>query len=142
MNGTLRWAFSGTVLVAGLALAAHGLPAPAEAAEPGPTSPGQELPAGVTAEMVEQGSELYAGAALCLTCHGAAGAGTPVGPALNDGEWLGVDGSYESLVEVITEGVTEPVQYGAVMLPRGGSGISDEEVEAVAAYVWTLSHGG
>jgi hypothetical protein len=30
---------------------------------------------------------------------------------------------------------------GAIMPARGGSGITDEQVNAVSAYVWTLSHG-
>ncbi len=29
---------------------------------------------------------------------------------------------------------------GQIMPPRGGSGITDEPVRAVAAYVWSLSH--
>ena len=30
---------------------------------------------------------------------------------------------------------------GAIMPPKGGSAITDDQVKAVAAYVWTLSHG-
>ncbi len=114
--------------------------ASAEAA-PYPTAQGQELPEGVTPEMIEAGAAVYADAGLCMTCHGAEGAGTPIGPPLNDTDWVHIDGSFESLVQVIDEGVMEPVDAPTPMLPRGGSGISDEDVEAVAAYVWSLSRG-
>ena len=102
----------------------------------------QELPDGVTEEMVALGEEVYADAGLCVTCHGPDGEGTPVGPPVNDQDWTHIDGSFESLVQIIDEGVEQPEDYAGAMLPRGGSGISDEEVEAVAAYVWVMSQGG
>jgi mono/diheme cytochrome c family protein len=99
----------------------------------------QELPEGVTPAMVEAGESLYAGAAGCMTCHGVEGAGTPIGPALAGGEWLHGDGSFDFLVEIITSGVMEPAQFGIPMLPKGGTQISDDDVRAVSAYVWTIS---
>lgn len=103
-----------------------------------------ELPEGVTMEMVNQGQEIYAGAGLCYACHGADGAGMPgLGANLTDEEFLHGDGSYESLVETVTSGVSaEQSSSGTPMPPRGGGSITDDQVQAVAAYVWTLSHGG
>lgn len=112
------------------------------AAHPAADTVDQELPSGVTPAMVEEGEEIFNGAGICLTCHGEEGAGTPIGPALADGEWIHIDGSYGSIVELVKEGVEVPVEYPTPMLPRGGSQISDEQVEAVSAYVWLLSRGG
>lgn len=101
----------------------------------------QESPEGVTRAMVEEGKEIYSGAGICASCHGPDGEGVPnLGNNLNDVEWLHIDGSYESIVQNIVNGVTaEESSSGAAMPPKGGTDISDEQVRAVAAYVWTLS---
>ena len=62
---------------------------------------------------------------------------------MTDDEWLHGDGSFESLVASVTDGVpAEKSSSGTPMPPRGGGSITDDQVQAVAAYVWTLSHGG
>jgi len=97
------------------------------------------LPPGVTPAMVAAGKKIFTGNGLCLACHGMTGTGG-IGPNLTDTTWIHHDGSYAALVKQITEGIDEKIsKSGQVMPPRGGSGISDEEVRAVAAYVWTLS---
>ncbi|RMH23310.1 MAG: hypothetical protein D6701_00380 [Gemmatimonadetes bacterium] len=102
----------------------------------------QDLPEGVTQAMVEQGKQIFAGAGLCAACHGPEGKGM-VGPDLTDAEWLHGDGSYTFLVELITKGVSQPKgPTGAIMPPKGGSAITEDQVKAVAAYVWSLSHHG
>jgi len=107
----------------------------AEAAMP------QELPEGVTPAMVEEGKGLFDGAGICMSCHGPAGEGIPnLGANLTDDEWLHVDGSYESLVDNIMTGVTAQESSSGVPMPaKGGTAITDDQVNAVAAYVWTLS---
>ena len=101
----------------------------------------QELPEGVTPAMVEEGEGIYNGAGICMSCHGATGEGIPsLGANLTDDEWLHVDGSYESIVENILEGVTAQESSSGVPMPaKGGTAITDDQVAAVAAYVWTLS---
>jgi mono/diheme cytochrome c family protein len=101
----------------------------------------QELPEGVTAEMVEQGKAVYGGAGICSSCHGPAGAGIPsLGADLTDSEWLHSDGSYEGMVKTVMEGVTAQASSSGVPMPaKGGTNISDDDVKAVSAYVWTLS---
>jgi mono/diheme cytochrome c family protein len=101
----------------------------------------QELPEGVTAEMVEEGKGIYNGAGICMSCHAATGEGIPnLGADLTDDEWLHVDGSYEQIVENIMKGVTAQESSSGVPMPaRGGTAITDDQVKAVAAYVWTLS---
>lgn len=99
------------------------------------------LPEGVTTAMIEAGGKLFKGSALCAACHGPEGKGA-VGPNLTDTLWLHSTGTYDEIVRQITEGVPQAKAKGGIMMPpRGGSGISDEQVRAVAAYVWTLSHG-
>ena len=101
----------------------------------------QELPEGVTPAMVEEGKGIYNGAGICMSCHGATGEGIPnLGANLTDDEWLHIDGSYESIVQNILEGVTAQQSSSGVPMPaKGGTAITDDQVNAVAAYVWTLS---
>lgn len=105
---------------------------------------GQELPEGVTPEMLARGEELFRGAGFCYTCHGENGRGvSQLGPDLGDDEWQHTDGSYEGIVERIRAGVTaEASSVGVPMPPRGGGRLSDEQVRALAAYVWVLSRRG
>lgn len=100
---------------------------------------GDSLPVGVTPDMVERGHELFSGRANCATCHGADATGL-VGPDLTDEDWLHAKGSYLSIVQQILLGVPQDQsRSGLTMLPRGGSRITDADVHAVAAYVWSLS---
>ncbi len=99
------------------------------------------LPPDVTEAMLEEGATLFAGPGLCFACHGPdAGGVTGVGPSLTDGEWLTGSGSLDDIDQQIRDGVTpETSKTGGVMPPRGGSTLTDEQVRAVAAYVWSLS---
>lgn len=108
--------------------------APAAAAD-------MNLPDGVTAAMVAEGQGIFDGAGICFTCHMAGGVGGPLAPNLTDDEWLNIDGTYETIVQNIMTGVPEPLEYPGLMLPKGGTAITDEQVRAVGAYVWTLSNG-
>lgn len=117
--------------------------APAERPAASATMP-QELPEGVTPAMVSEGKQIYGGAGICFSCHGPEGKGVPnLGADLTDGQWAHSDGGYESIVQTVTNGVSaEKSSSGVPMPPKGGSSITDAQVRAVAAYVWTLSHGG
>lgn len=99
------------------------------------------LPPGVTAVMVAHGKKLFGGAGLCMACHGPQGKGM-TGPDLTDATWLHHDGSYEALVKQITDGIDQKQsKTGQIMPPKGGSGISADQVREVAAYVWSLRKG-
>lgn len=104
----------------------------------------QELPDGVTPQMVSRGEQIFRGAGFCYTCHGQDGRGVAqLGADLGDDEWTHADGSYEGIVERIRVGVTaEASSVGVPMPPRGGGRLSDEQVRAVAAFVWVLSRSG
>ncbi len=123
-----------------------GAPPAEEANEPAaeaaaPAAADMNLPDGATAAMVAEGQGIFMGAGICFTCHMEGGVGGPLAPNLSDDEWLNIDGTFESIVENIMTGVSEPMEYPGLMLPKGGSPITDEQVKAVGAYVWTLSNG-
>jgi mono/diheme cytochrome c family protein len=101
------------------------------------------LPAGVTTAAIADGKKVFAGPGLCAACHGPAGKGiTGLGPNLTDAEWLHSDGSFEALVAQITAGVPASKSKTGVAMPaKGGGPLTDAQVRAVAAYVWSLSHG-
>ncbi len=122
------------------------------AAQPTQMAQGQEmagqqqqakLPEGVTQEMVAQGKTLFAGAGLCNVCHGPEGKGVPnLGANLVDSEWVHSDGSLAGIAETIMKGVeASKSKTGTAMPAKGGSGITDEQVKAIAAYVYALSKG-
>jgi mono/diheme cytochrome c family protein len=96
--------------------------------------------AAVTPELIAQGDKIFHGPGNCYACHGSNAQGS-VGPNLTDAEWIHSKGSYEEIVAQVTHGVPkEESKSGIVMPPKGGSSISDDEVKAVAAYVYSLSH--
>lgn len=98
------------------------------------------LPDGVTQAMVDKGNEIFHKTGLCYACHGQDGKGL-VGPNLTDDVWLHSKGSYAELVEQVTKGVPKEESKSGIPMPaKGGSSISDDDVKAVAAYVWRLSH--
>ena len=124
MKQILRAALAvGAFLLAGVA--------PAEA---------QGLPQGVTQALVDKGTEIFHKQGLCYACHGQDAKGL-VGPNLTDDVWLHSKGTYEDIVKQVTTGVPKEESKSGVPMPaRGGSTISDDDVKAVAAYVYSLSH--
>jgi len=102
----------------------------------------EALPPGVTAQMVREGETLFKGAGLCSACHGQDGKGIPnLGTNLADAQWVQSKGSYDEIVRQITTGVAaDKSTTGVVMPPKGGTSITDAQVKAIAAYVWSLSH--
>jgi glucose/arabinose dehydrogenase/mono/diheme cytochrome c family protein len=101
------------------------------------------VPEGATAAMVALGDRVYrgqVGGASCAGCHGANAAGSPLGPNLISGKWLWSDGSYAGILKTIREGVPNPKDYRSPMPPLGGAQLTPDQLAAVAAYVWALSH--
>jgi len=98
------------------------------------------LPPGVTPTMVTDGKTVFTGPGLCTACHGPAAKGIGgLGPNLTDREWLHSDGSFDAIVKQIMTGVSaEQSTTGLVMPPKGGAQLSEAQVRAVAAYVWSL----
>ena len=118
---------------------------PAEAPAPAPAEPAGgmavQLPEGVTEAMVTEGKTIFEGQGGCAACHGASGEGTALAPNLTDAEWINISAkNYDEIVGIITNGVPEPKQFPSPMLPKGGTQITDDQVRAAAAYVYTLSN--
>ena len=116
---------------------------PPEGTHPDAGAAALPVPAGATRAQVALGDRIYHGAvggAPCTGCHGSDAAGSPLGPSLKTHAWLWSDGSLEGIRRTITDGVAAPKQYRSPMPPMGGAQLSPEQVSAVAAYVWALSH--
>ena len=84
--------------------------------------------------MAAQGKKLYEG--ICVACHGIDGKGnTTMGaPDLTDNYWL-YGSSKQSLVQTIAKG-----RHGS--MPAHRQLLGETRARLVAAYVWSLSHGG
>lgn len=106
---------------------------------PAPASQQGPAPAGATAADVTEGQKIFAAAGNCFTCHGPNAGGTALAPALNDKQWLNVDGSFASIQTLITNGVPTPKQFPAAMPAKGGAPLTDQQVKQVAAYVYSIS---
>jgi glucose/arabinose dehydrogenase/mono/diheme cytochrome c family protein len=117
--------------------------APAKPPEGTHPDAGVPVPDGATPEIVALGEQVYhgqVGGAACMGCHGNSGQGSTLGPALTGKKWLWSDGSYAGITKTIREGVPQPKQYRSPMPAMGGAQLTPEQVSAVAAYVWSLSH--
>jgi mono/diheme cytochrome c family protein len=96
----------------------------------------------ITPQLIALGDSIFEGKAaggICYTCHGPEGQGTQLGPNLTDQQWLHGDGSYEFIVRNVSTGVPTPKQYPGPMPPFGQT-LTPEQIRAVAAYVYSLSH--
>lgn len=139
----LAWAACGGGESGGEAAASEDTPAPAASPQASDAQGSGQLPEGVTQAMVDQGRELFNGSGTCFACHGQGGVGTTLGPNLTDGEWLNIESrSMENLVQLINTGVPAPQQFPGVMLPRAGANLTDDQVQALAAYVYSISQDG
>lgn len=77
---------------------------------------------------------------LCWTCHGPTAKGIPgLGPDLTDKTWIHGDGSLEFITNTVRTGVPKPKKSTTPMLPGGGIPLTDAQMSAVAAYVFSLS---
>jgi mono/diheme cytochrome c family protein len=106
---------------------------PAPATQQGPA------PAGASAADVSEGQKIFAATGNCFTCHGPSAGGTALAPALNDKQWLNIDGSFAAIQTVVTNGVPTPKQFPAAMPAKGGAPLTDQQVKQVAAYVYSIS---
>jgi glucose/arabinose dehydrogenase len=101
------------------------------------------VPPGATIQQVDLGDKIFHGqiaSGTCSGCHGSDAGGSPQGPPLNSGHWMWSNGSPAGLRETIEKGVAHPKQYQGVMPPLGGAPLSKADLDAVAAYVWSVGH--
>ena len=98
---------------------------------------------GITPQQIALGDSIFHGqvaGGTCTACHGQDAKGTAVAPDLTDSKWINGDGSYQFIVNTITNGVPKPKEHPAPMPPKGGAQLTDDQVKAVAAYEYSLSH--
>lgn len=100
-------------------------------------------PPGSSPEQLAQGEKVFRGLAAngtCAGCHGSDGRGTQVGANLTDATWLWSDGSVAGIKSTIQKGVVAAKQGIGAMPPLGAAPLQPADVDAVAAYVWAISH--
>ncbi len=101
---------------------------------PGRLRSNLNTPEEVTDELIKQGRLVYESAGTCFACHGAQLEGGPIAPNLNDDQWKSGTGDFASILTTVRNGVS-----GTAMAAYPG-GISDEQAQQVAAYVWAVAH--
>jgi mono/diheme cytochrome c family protein len=100
----------------------------------------QDQKAEPTAKQIEDGKKIFTGKGNCYTCHNTDGKGTPLAPDLTDTTWINIDGSWAAIEGLVKTGVPKPKEHPAPMPAMGGASLNADELKAVAAYVWSLSH--
>jgi mono/diheme cytochrome c family protein len=103
------------------------------------------VPAAVTPAAIAMGDSIF-NTASCQRCHGKGGVGATNGPSLTSGKWQHGSGSYDDILRTITTGVPKDSikdpSHPFAMRARGGVNplLTDDQVAAVAAYVYKISH--
>ena len=120
----------GGVLAVAVALAACG-GGKGEAPRSAGAQGGSVLPA-TAEEPATPGGALYRRA--CVMCHGERGAGTPIGPALNDRRR-----EVAEVARVVEAGAPADTASFTPMPPRGDGTFTDQDVRTVAEYVQSLA---
>ena len=103
---------------------------------------GAMAPPGVKPETVALGGRIFRGeedGGPCIGCHGADAKGSPLGGDLTSGKWLWAKGSLSSIRQIIENGVPHPKAHAGAMPPKGGAALSEADIDALAAYVWSIS---
>lgn len=91
--------------------------------------------------LIAEGKALYGGKAICFSCHGPEAEGTQLAPDLTDNTWLNIEGDVtkDKIIAVVKAGVAQPKEHPAPMPPGGGASLSEDELNAVATYVMSLT---
>lgn len=98
---------------------------------------------GGSAAQIAEGDKIFHGqeaGGTCTACHGQDAKGTAMAPDLTDNTWIHGDGSLSFIEHTVTTGVPQPKSHPAPMPPMGGASLNPDQIKAVAAYVYSLSH--
>ena len=93
------------------------------------------MPAGFSRDHILHGDRVFHGEAAngqCSVCHGIDGKGTPNGNDLTAGMFVWSDGSVRELKRTIL--------HNMAVAPGMDGDLKPADVDAVAAYVWAISH--
>jgi len=95
-----------------------------------------------SAELIARGSTAF-NTGFCAKCHLEGAVGSDRAPNLGDSEWVHCDGTVEGIMAVIRSGVPKDKlsrpEYPFAMNSAAKMNLDDQTVEALAAYVWSLS---
>jgi len=116
---------------------------PPSPAPPGSPNTAAAMDSGIiTPKEIALGDSVFngrAGEGICATCHGRNGVGTGAAPSLADRNWIHGDGSIGFIKGTVIQGVQHPAQHPLPMPPFEHT-LTDRQLQAVAAYVYSLSH--
>ena len=97
----------------------------------------------ITDEILARGKELYNRDA-CVLCHGDDGRGGDMAPDLTDDVWLHSEGDFDGIRRTVWFGISKEKLKDKsrefAMDPGGGLDLDADDLNAVAAYAWSLSH--
>lgn len=145
-----RWAIAASAVMALATLACPTAgPRRERPAPPGggvARSPGAADAGTLRPQIVAQGDSIFhgqVGGGTCFQCHGKDARGTPAAPNLADARWDNGDGSYQSILNIVQNGVPPHPEHGRGGMPAmGGVLLTPERVRSVAAYVYSLRRRG
>lgn len=104
-----------------------------DSAAPAPTDAGSPASA-----LVARGEVVFNGPGNCYACHGSKGAGS-IAPSLADDTWIHSKGTLEEITAQVIHGVSKEESKSGIAMPaKGGAALTDDDVKAVAAYVYSL----
>lgn len=112
-------------------------------ASPSAPARASEASESIPPERLEMGRTAF-GTAMCVKCHGEDGKGSEKAPDLTSGTWHHCDGSVEGILGVLRRGVAK-ADFADPSRPFGMQPAtkriqSEDELLALAQYVWSLSH--
>jgi len=93
------------------------------------------VPSGFSREQIVHGDRVFHGEAAdgqCSVCHGIDGKGTPNGNDLTAGMFVWSDGSVREIKRTIL--------HNMEVAPGRDGDLTPDDVDAVSAYVWAISH--
>lgn len=105
-------------------------------------APAPTISSEVTDARVALGRRIFHGEerdGTCSSCHGAEGRGTSMGPRLTGPDWIWGDGSVAFLRKITQDGVPKPKRSMISMPARGAASLTDTDIDALVAYMRTLS---
>ena len=98
-------------------------------------------PPEVTDSAVAAGRRIFQGVGGCYACHGMEGGGTDSGAPLAQGVWMHGADTWRAIRSRVLHGIPRDESTRGTTMPiRGMSELTDAQVDAVASYVWVISH--
>jgi mono/diheme cytochrome c family protein len=100
------------------------------------------LPAGLTLDLIREGDSVFHNQGSCFACHGSEGEGLPAAGDAITVSLSYVQPEWRSIDSLVTSGIPDALTRSPIAMPGRGarSNLTDQELAAVAAYVWAIAH--